>query len=186
MGSQHGGYPPKNVKFWILGAPRRSKMCCSILNTILNDVKYLGEGLQKISWTLLMIKDRQNGKNDLWGIFHNWWSLGRPIIPKKGVFEVWDWTSRTSKNFSIALRIMLFVFASFLVIISIHWNKRDVLTTHRSDPIHPNVSYRRFFSLNQLSQWAHKMGGTPQKMQIFEFLVLPRGRKCVVVYRTRF
>ena len=63
MGSQHGGYPPKNVKFWIFGAPRRMKMCCSILNTILNDVKYLGEGLQKISWTLLMIKDRQNGKN---------------------------------------------------------------------------------------------------------------------------
>ena len=145
MGSQHGGYPPKNVKFGIFGAPRRPKMCCSILNTILNDVKYLGEGLQKISWTLLMIKDRQNGKNDLWGIFHNWWSLGRPIIPKKGVFEVWDWTSRTSKNFSMALRIMLFVFAGFLVIISIHWNKRDVLTTHRSDPIDPNVSYRRFF-----------------------------------------
>ena len=145
MGSQHGGYPPKSVKFWIFGAPRRPKICCSILNTILNDVKYLGEGLQKISWTLLMIKDRQNGKNDLWGIFHNWWSLGRPFIPKKGVFEVWDWTLRTSNNFSIALRIMLFVFASCLVIISIYWIKRDFLTTHGSYPIHPNVSYRRFF-----------------------------------------
>ena len=38
-------------------------MCCSIPNTILKDVKCIGESLQKISWTLLMIKDRQNGKN---------------------------------------------------------------------------------------------------------------------------
>ena len=35
-------------------------MCCSIPNTILKDVKCIGESLQKISWTLLMIKDRQN------------------------------------------------------------------------------------------------------------------------------
>ena len=58
---------------------------------------------------------------------------------------MWDWTSRISKNFSVVLRITLFVFTGFLVIISIHWIKRDVLTTHRSDPIDPNVSYRRFF-----------------------------------------
>ena len=38
-------------------------MCCSIPNTILKDVKCIGESLQKISWTLLMIKDRQNAKN---------------------------------------------------------------------------------------------------------------------------
>ena len=125
MSSQNGGYPPKNANFWVFGAPTRPKMCCSIPNTILKDFKCVGESIQKISWTLLMIKDRQNGKNDLWGIFHNWWSLGRPIIPKKGVFEVWDWTSRTSKTFSIAFRIRLFVFEGFLLIISTHWNKRD-------------------------------------------------------------
>ena len=145
MSSQNGGYPPKNANFWVFGAPTRPKMCCSIPNTILKDVKCIGESLQKISWTLLMIKDRQNGKNDLWGIFLNWWSLGRPIISKKGVFEVWDWTLRTSKNYSIALRITLFVCTGFLVLISIHWNKRDVLTMHRSDLIDPNVSWRRFF-----------------------------------------
>ena len=137
--------PSKNGIFLLFCAHSHPQMGCSMSSNPVKVVKCLGEAPQKISWTLLMIKDRQNGKNDLWGIFHNWWSLGRPIIPKKGVFEVWDWTSRTSKNFSIALRIMLFVFAGFLVIISIHWNKRDVLTTHRSDPIDPNVSYRRFF-----------------------------------------
>ena len=31
--------------------------------TVLGDVKCLGEGLQKISWTLLKIKTRKFGKN---------------------------------------------------------------------------------------------------------------------------
>ena len=68
--------------------------------------------------------------------------------PKRRCVWGCDWTLSTPEKFSIAFKIMKLVFAGFIRIISIRRIKRGGLTTHRSDPTAPNVSYGQFFIIH--------------------------------------
>ena len=54
----------------------------------------------------------------------------------------------TPEKFCIAFKIVKLMFAGFIRIISIRRIKRGGLTTHRSDPTVPNVSYGQFFIIH--------------------------------------
>ena len=71
---------------------------------------------------------------------------------KNGFLQTWCLTLSGAKKFSRAYQHSLCVFASFLMIISIVWSKREHRTTLQSDFMIPNVSWWRFFSFHTPSE----------------------------------
>ena len=69
---------------------------------------------------------------------------------------------------------MLSVLRYFVMIISIHRNKREDLTTRRSDSMIPNVSHCSFFGFHHHSTWSPQMGNTPQN-ENFLYFFIPQG-----------
>ena len=72
-------------------------------------------------------------------------TLPCPVTSKREFSQVTRVTLRSSKKFSVASHDMKFVFASFLMIISISQSKRGGRTTLRSDSIGAKVSKWSFF-----------------------------------------
>ena len=84
---------------------------------------------------------------------------------KNGFLQTWCLTLSGAKKFSRAYQHSLCVFASFLMIISIVWSKREHRTTLQSDFMIPNVSWWRFFSFHTPSRGA---GGSEWNSTILE------------------